>query len=66
MGTEDQADQTVMRIDAALEQIRREGLRQIKQNVGIVNKASAALGVPGVVVILRSDEVMTTTCSAGT
>lgn len=59
----DDADQTLARIDAALDQIRRDALRQVRSAARIANEASEVLGMPRVVVYLRSDDAVHTACS---
>lgn len=46
--------------DAVLEQIRRDALRQVRQAARMANAASAALGLPVVVVYLRDEATVAT------
>jgi len=51
---------TIDHTDAVLEQIRRDALRQVRQAARMANVASAALGLPVVVVYLRDEATVAT------
>lgn len=57
-------DKTVDRIDAALDQLRRDALRRVRQAAREANVAADALGVPRVVVYLRADDAAATASGA--
>lgn len=52
------------RVDAALDQIRRDALRQVKQAARIANRAAEVLGRPRVVVYLRAEDAAATASGA--
>lgn len=58
MGSETgtQPDSTVDRIDAALDQLRRDAMRRVRQAAREANGASDALGAARRVVVLLHDE----------
>lgn len=55
---------TADRIDAALDQLRRDALRQVRQAARMANTAADVLGKPRVVVYLRAEDATHTVCSS--